>query len=165
MDRALRVLNRWVADGVLGRYAIGGAIGATFYAEPVLTFHLDIVVDQPVGPGGARVQSPLHASPPGLDNTVEPGCVLVGGIAVRPVPASSPLLVEALRDSVEIEYLSVPTRVLRMEHLVAIAVDAGGDFDLLCARHLVSHPSLDSAYLDAIIGRHGLEEVWPQWIQ
>ncbi len=47
MDKTLQVLNGLVAEGVLSRYAIGGAMGATFYVEPVLTFDLDIFVVLP----------------------------------------------------------------------------------------------------------------------
>ena len=42
MEKTLQVLNRMEADGVIRRYAIGGAIAATFYVEPISTFDLDI---------------------------------------------------------------------------------------------------------------------------
>jgi len=38
----LQVINEMQAAGVIGRYAIGGAVGATFYLEPAAT--LDIVI-------------------------------------------------------------------------------------------------------------------------
>ena len=44
MKQTLQVLNQLEADGVLGRYAIGGAMGATFFVEPLLTYDLDIFV-------------------------------------------------------------------------------------------------------------------------
>jgi hypothetical protein len=34
---ALKVINRMKADGVIQSYAIGGAVGATFYLEPIRT--------------------------------------------------------------------------------------------------------------------------------
>ena len=34
----------WDAMASFTRYAIGGAIGATFYVEPLLTFDLDVFV-------------------------------------------------------------------------------------------------------------------------
>ena len=42
MNATLTVINQMQADGVIGKYAIGGAVGATFYLEPAAT--LDIVV-------------------------------------------------------------------------------------------------------------------------
>ena len=47
MKHTLQVLNGLERDGVLSRYAIGGAMGATFYVEPLLTFDLDIFVVLP----------------------------------------------------------------------------------------------------------------------
>lgn len=44
MERTLQILNELEGNGVLNRYAIGGAMGATFYVEPLLTFDLDIIV-------------------------------------------------------------------------------------------------------------------------
>src|SRR5260370_2504589 len=32
------------SDGVIGRYAIGGAVGATFYLEPVRTLDVDVFI-------------------------------------------------------------------------------------------------------------------------
>jgi hypothetical protein len=44
MRRTLEVLNDLEKQGVFSRYAIGGAMAATFYTEPVLTFDLDVFV-------------------------------------------------------------------------------------------------------------------------
>ena len=52
MRRTLELLNELEKQGVSSRYAIGGAMGATFYTEPVLTFDLDIFVVLPRTPGG-----------------------------------------------------------------------------------------------------------------
>ena len=38
MEKTLQVLNELERDGYVGRYAIGGAMAATFYAEPIVTF-------------------------------------------------------------------------------------------------------------------------------
>ena len=38
MKATLQVINQMQADGIISRYAIGGAIGATFYLEPTSTF-------------------------------------------------------------------------------------------------------------------------------
>lgn len=42
IKEAIFVINQMQADGIIGRYAIGGAIGETFYLEPVSTVDLDI---------------------------------------------------------------------------------------------------------------------------
>ena len=44
MRRTLEILNELEREGVFSRYAIGGAMAATFYTEPVLTFDLGVFV-------------------------------------------------------------------------------------------------------------------------
>jgi hypothetical protein len=41
MKATLEVINRMRTDGVIGKYAIGGAVGATFYLEPSATRDID----------------------------------------------------------------------------------------------------------------------------
>ena len=41
MKEALKVLAEFVAGGVIEDYAIGGAMGATFYFESVVTMDLE----------------------------------------------------------------------------------------------------------------------------
>jgi len=52
---ALEVLKAMQAAGVIGRYAIGGAVAATFYLEPAATVDLDIFVQLPTAVKGALV--------------------------------------------------------------------------------------------------------------
>lgn len=47
MKESLELINRMLADGVIDRYAIGGAVGATFYLEPAATLDIDIFVVLP----------------------------------------------------------------------------------------------------------------------
>jgi hypothetical protein len=37
-------INQMETDGVIDRYAIGGAVGATFYLEPMATLDVDVFV-------------------------------------------------------------------------------------------------------------------------
>ena len=41
---ALKVVNQMLAAGVIGKYAIGGAVAATFYLEPTATLDIDIFI-------------------------------------------------------------------------------------------------------------------------
>jgi hypothetical protein len=59
MEKTLKVLNTLEHDGVIEKYAIGGAMGATFYIEPVLTFDLDIFVVLPQK-GALLTRAPLY---------------------------------------------------------------------------------------------------------
>ena len=44
MKATLEVINRMQAEGIIGKYAIGGAVGAIFYLEPLATLDIDIFV-------------------------------------------------------------------------------------------------------------------------
>lgn len=41
---AFRVLNELESEGVIATYAIGGAMAMLFWAEPTVTFDLDVFV-------------------------------------------------------------------------------------------------------------------------
>ena len=40
IKEVITAINQMEADGIIERYAIGGAVGATFYLEPVATLDL-----------------------------------------------------------------------------------------------------------------------------
>jgi hypothetical protein len=44
MKQTLEVINAMEADGIIGRYAIGGAVAAYNYIEPTVTDDLDILL-------------------------------------------------------------------------------------------------------------------------
>ena len=44
MKETLAIIERLHADDVIGLYAVGGAVGAAFYLEPVATLDVDIFV-------------------------------------------------------------------------------------------------------------------------
>ena len=122
MERALQVLNDLEREGVLNRYAIGGAMGATFYAEPLLTFDLDIIVVLPEARSGLITLAPLYAALRAKGYEEEGESVLIEGVPVQFLPAYNPLLEEALREAQDMPYHGTTTRVLRVEHLMAICL-------------------------------------------
>ena len=55
MKATLEVINRMQSDGVIGKYAIGGAVGATFYLEPSATLDIDVFVSFQTAPGSSLI--------------------------------------------------------------------------------------------------------------
>ena len=51
MKETLELINMMLAEGVISDYAIGGAVGATFYLAPAATVDLDLFVTLPGAPG------------------------------------------------------------------------------------------------------------------
>ena len=163
MERTLQVLNALERDGFLVRYAIGGAMGATFYAEPVLTFDLDVFIVLPQAAGGLFTLAPLYEELRRRGYTEEGECVNIEGVPVQFLPAYNALLEDALAEARETLYEQTPTRVLRAEHLTAIAVQTGRGKDRERVRLLVEHATMDPDYLAGVLARHGLESTWRRW--
>ena len=166
MEKTLQVLNSLEHDGVVRRYAIGGGMAATFYAEPVLTFDLDIFIllPQAQATGGLLSLAPLYEDLRRRGYVEEGECVLIEGVAVQFLPAYNRLLEEALTEARETRYENTLTRVLRAEHLVAIAVQTGREKDRQRVRMLTEQVPMDSEYLSSVLARHNLEVKWKQWI-
>ncbi len=163
MEKTLQVLNALEHDGVLVHYAIGGAMGATFYVEPVLTFGLDIFVVLPTTAGGLLSLAPVYEALRARGYTEEGECVNIEGIPVQFLPAHNALLEEALAEARDTSYEKTPTRILRAEHLAAIAVQTGRSKDRQRVRLLLEQAPLDREYLAAVLARHNLETRWRQW--
>lgn len=163
MERTLKVLNELEHAGVISRYAIGGAMGATFYVEPLLTFDLDVFVVLPETPGGLLTLSSLYDALRARGYAEEGECVNVEGVPVQFLPVYNALLEEALAEARETVYETTPTRVLRAEHLLAIALQVGREKDRQRVRLLLEQAAIDEPYLSDVLSRHGLESRWTQW--
>jgi hypothetical protein len=148
MEKTLGVLNTLEQEGIIRRYAIGGAMAATFYAEPVLTLDLDVFVLLPETAGGLLTLAPIEVGE----------CVLIEGVPVQFLPVYNTLLEEALQEAQEIRYEETPTRVLRAEHLIVIAMQTGREKDHERVRMLTEQAPLDREYLSAILERHGIQD-------
>ena len=166
MKRTIEVLNELQTDGVLSRYAIGGAMGAIFYSEPFLTFDLDVFVVLPQTAGELLSLAPIYDALRARGYEQEENeCVVIEDIPVQFLPAYNSLVEEALDHAVETTYENVPTRVLRSEYLVAIALQTGRSKDRERVRVLREQAKLDIDLLADVLKRHQLEEKWKQWAE
>jgi len=163
MKRTIHILNELEHTGVLNRYAIGGAMGALFYAEPQLTYDLDVFILLPSTSGGLLTLAPLYETLRLRGYQEEGECVLIEGVPVQFLPAYNALLEEALAEAVEKPYEDVSTRVLRVEHLVAICVQTGRAKDKDRVRLLIEEADMDIVYLTELLERYELTEKWMLW--
>lgn len=163
MERALQVLNELQQEGILSQYAIAGAMGAMFYVEPLLTFDLDIIVLLPQTQEGFLTLTPLYNALRTKGYKEEGDCVLIEGVPVQFLPAYNRLVEEALREARDMSYQALSTRVLRVEHLVAICLQTGRAKDRERVRILREQAVLDAEYLSGILRRHQLEGKWKEW--
>lgn len=163
MERTLRILNELERNGVLSRYAIGGAMAATFYVEPILTFDLDVIALLPETQEGLLTLTPLYEVLRAKGYAEEGECVVIEGVPVQFLPAYNPLLEEALREARDMPYQGTSTRVLRVEHLIAICLQTGRAKDRERIRLLQDQATVDEGRLGAILRRYQLEERWKEW--
>src|SRR5262245_8056465 len=164
MERTLQVLNELEHDGVISRYAIGGAMGATFYIEPLLTFDLDIFVLLQGTKGGMLTLTPIYEVLRAKGYTEEGECVLIEGVAVPLLQKHNMLMEEALREAREMFYQTTSTRVLRVEHLLAICLQTARAKDRERVRILRDQAAFDEEYFALVLRRHQLEGRWKEWV-
>ncbi len=129
MEKTLQVLNGMERTGVIRRYAIGGAVVAIFYMEPVLTYGLDIFVELPAAGSGLLSLSQVCDYLRAQGYAEERECVNIEGVPVQFLPAFNPLIKEAVAEARDTTFEQTPTRVLRAEHLVAIMLQTGCNKD------------------------------------
>ena len=163
MKRTLQVLNDLERDHIFSRFAIGGAMAATFYVEPLLTFDLDVFVALAKDGGGLISLAPIYDALRARGYSEEKECVLIEGVPVQFLPAYNSLVQEALTEAVETQYEGVGTRVVRAEYLVAICLQTGRAKDRERVRILREQADLDLPRLAEMLARHNLEERWKQW--
>lgn len=60
MKETLKVLNGMLKAGVVQRYAIGGAVAAIYYLEPIDTVDLDIFVRLEVSGSELSILTPIY---------------------------------------------------------------------------------------------------------
>jgi len=163
MEATLKILNELEGEGVISRYAIGGAVGAIFYMEPFLTYDLDVFVLLPQTTGGLLTLGPIYEVLKTRGCKEEGECVLIEGMPVQFLPAYNPLLEEALAEARETRYAETITRVLRPEHLAAIMVQTGRDKDRQRFSTFLSEAELEEDYLYGVLQRHQLTEKFNTW--
>jgi hypothetical protein len=162
MKAALTIINQMQADGVIGKYAVGGAVGATFYLEPVATLDIDIFISFQ-STGSLISLSPIYDYLTSRGFKADKEYIVVEGWPVQFLPAGSALINEALEQAVETELEGVRMWVMTAEHLVAIALQTGRAKDFSRILQFIESGTLVSDKLDAILSRHGLLAKWEQF--
>src|SRR5215469_353852 len=126
MRETLEMINQMQTDGVIDEYAIGGAVGATFYLEPSAAEHVDIFAMLPTISGSSLLSlSPIHDYLRARRCVVQGERILIGDWPVQFLRPHNALEREALAEAVETDVEDVRTRVMTAEHLVAMALETG----------------------------------------
>lgn len=164
LRQVLEALRGLEAAGVVERYAVGGAVGATFYLEPVATLDVDIFVAFRADEGRKLLRlTPIYEYLETRGAAVEGEHRVIHGWPVQFLPASTPLLREAMKEAREVDVEGVGTRVFTAEHLAAIALETGRAKDKARVLQFVEAKAVDPVRFEAVLVRHGLVERWKQF--
>jgi hypothetical protein len=155
---ALEALNRLVADRVIENYAIGGAIGASFYIPAMQTEDLDVFVFLPPSTGPLVTLTPIYNALKAQGGQAEGEHIRFGKWPVQILTDADALIAEAIREAAETGFDGVPTRVFTPEHLCAIALHTGRSKDYARVMLFLGENEVDQEALSALAARFGLSD-------
>ncbi len=163
------------AAGVIGRYALCGAVAAYNYLEPASTEDVDVLVSfggmLSTPTSGLVTLTPItqYLAARGFDRFEKEG-IVVCGWPVQFLPVATALDEEALAGAqileVAPEFGTAPVRirVLRPEHLVAAGLSVGRPKDIVRINQFLAEKAVDPERLRDVIKRHGLVEKWRAFV-
>jgi hypothetical protein len=161
MEKAIQVLNRMQADGVIEKFAIGGGIAAIYYLEPYQTDDIDVfILPVVVGESGLVSLEPIYAYLEKLGYHALKEGVLIEGWLVQFVPAFAAVQEEAIAQARRVAYGGTHTFIFSAEHLGAELLRSGRPKDQVRVIDLIESGQMDMKVFRDMISRHGLAEKW-----
>jgi hypothetical protein len=150
----LRNANELVSSGLIKDYALGGALAAMRYVEPLATYDADIFfipATEDLSAGVHNIYEALRAH----------GCEVAGDHLLLdnfPVQflAAHGLTEEAVQNADTIEYRGVRAKLFRAEYMIAIAASVRRAKDLARIKLLLEQAELDRNLLESILNRYKL---------
>lgn len=159
MKEALIALNTITRDGVIRGYAIGGAIGASFYIEAMNTEDIDAFVFLDTAENSLLLTlTPIYDALQKLGGIIKDEYVVIGNWPVQIIPPRNALVEEAIRNAQDAEYFGIPTRVFTAEYLCAIALDTGRTKDYYRVGTFLESDAVDTKLLKQLVIRHELSD-------
>jgi hypothetical protein len=163
LHRTIPVLNEMERLGIIKRYAIGGAVAAFLYIEPGTTYDLDIFMAWEPSPSELMTMEPIYAFLQERGYKAGHEAIMVEGWPVQFLPPGTPLVEEALSQSLAIELGGVPTRIFSKEHLMAICLETGRPKDYARLVQFVEEGLPDMSRFMDIVSRSGLLPKWERF--
>ena len=165
MQAVCDILEQLLLEGIVSRYAVGGATAAGFHGEPLATRDVDVFVflDPPEGSLIVTLDPVFRRLGELGFNEFEEEGLLIHGFPVQFLSAAPGLEAEAVEQAMIVEWEDHRLRVMRPEHLAVIALTVGRPKDRARLVYLVELPDFNIESFRQILTRYQLLERWQQW--
>lgn len=165
MQDTLKILLRLRTEGMIGRFAIGGAVAASFYVESVATEDLDVFAFLQPTSSGLLTMTPLYERLKQLGGTVVNEHVVLHGWPVQILPPYNPLVEAAVMSAIEQKFHDVMVPVATAGYLCAIALQTGRAKDYQRVNALLEAGCVSASVLEKLVREYALEERWNQYVR
>ena len=157
MDKAIKVINEMQLKGIVKKYAVGGAVAAIFYVEPILTYDLDVFFEPSEGNDGLLALSSVYDHLKRKGYKVEKEHIIVEGIPVQFLPIYNDLVEEAVDNATRLKYRDTTVNVLTQEYLIAIMIQTARPKDKERIVKFLDEGNFDETQLEKILEKHNLK--------
>lgn len=157
MDKAIKVINEMQAIGIVKKYAVGGAVAAIFYVEPLLTYDLDVFFIPSEEIEGLLALSSVYNYLKAKGYKAEKEHIIIEGIPVQFLPVYNELIEEAVDNAVQLNYKDAIVNVLTQEYLLAIMVQTFRPKDKERIIKFLNEGNVDQDHLEKILEKHHLK--------
>jgi hypothetical protein len=165
MQAVCDILEQLLREGIVNRYAVGGATAAGFHGEPLATRDVDVFVflDPPHGSMLVTLDPVFRRLGELGFNEFEEEGLLIHGFPVQFLSAAPGLEAEAVEQAMIVEWEDHRLRIMRPEHLAVIALTVGRPKDRARLVYLVELPDFNTESFRQILTRFQLFNRWQQW--
>jgi hypothetical protein len=157
LSDAFRVINALQQQGVIEQYAVGGAMAMLFWAEPVVTFDLDVFILWRATASPIITLEPLYDAVRQRGFEVAAEHILIHGTPIQFIVSPNDLGDEAIESADVRELDGVAFRVMRPEHLAALWLQAGGAKRRERVEILRQSGSLNESVLSELLHKYGVQ--------
>jgi len=146
-----------LSKGIVKKYAVGGAVAAIFYVEPILTYDLDVFFEPSEGNDGLLALSSVYDHLKRKGYKVEKEHIIVEGIPVQFLPIYNDLVEEAVDNAARLKYRDTTVNVLTQEYLIAIMIQTARPKDKERIVKFLDEGNFDETQLEKILEKHDLK--------
>jgi hypothetical protein len=160
-----QILEELVAQGLVDQYAVGGAVAATYFLEPISTQDVDVFIRLAAKPERALLDpTPVFAFLTQSGYEMEGEYVMIEGWPVQFLAPPGDLGEEALERAQTVDAGGTAVRILSAEYLAAIALSTGRAKDKARLLMFLESPGFDRAAFEEILQRHQLGAAWAKFV-